>query len=44
MFDLGFYPRRTKGKVIVLFVDDPQDKIPLGPITRSLNQPPTSLI
>lgn len=40
MFDLGFYPRRTKGKVIVLFVDDPQDKILLGPITHPVNQPP----
>lgn len=44
MFDLGFYPRRTKGKVIVLFVDDPQDKIPLGPVTQPLSQPPPSLI
>lgn len=40
MFDLGLYPRRTKGKVIVLFVDDPQDKIPLGPVTQPLNQSP----
>jgi len=44
MFDLGFYPRRAKGKVIVLFVDDPQDKIPLGPITQPLNQPQAKLI
>jgi len=32
MFDLGFYPKHTKGKVLVLFIDDPDDKIPLGPI------------
>jgi len=44
MFDLGFYPRRTKGKVIVLFVDDPQDKIPLGPVTHPLDQPAPALI
>lgn len=44
LFDLGFYPQRTQGKVIVLFVDDPQDKIPLGPIVYPVNQPPSSLI
>jgi len=44
MFDLGFYPRHAKGKVIVLFVDDPQDKIPLGPITQPLNIPQPKLI
>lgn len=44
MFDLGFYPRRTKGKVIVLFVDDSQDKVPLGPITNLLNLPRPQLI
>ena len=32
MHDLGYYPKATKGKTIVLFVDDPQDRIPLGPI------------
>ncbi|MDZ7587077.1 MAG: hypothetical protein U0946_04925 [Patescibacteria group bacterium] len=44
MFDLGFYPRRTKGKVIVLFVDDPDDQIPLGPVTQPLNLPQPQLI
>jgi hypothetical protein len=33
MHGLGLYPKRTKGKTIVLFVDDPQNKIPLGPVT-----------
>lgn len=32
MHDLGFYPKKTKGKTIVLFVDDPDNKIPLGPV------------
>lgn len=44
MFDLGFYPRRTQGKVLVLFIDDPQDKIPLGQVTQPLHQlPPVSI-
>lgn len=33
MHDLGFYPKRTKGKTIILFVDDPDNSIPLGPVT-----------
>ncbi|MFH0943358.1 MAG: hypothetical protein V1810_04245 [Candidatus Beckwithbacteria bacterium] len=44
MADLGLYPKKTKAKVIILFVDDPQDNIPLGPLTHSFNQPVPSLI
>ena len=33
MHGLGLYPKRTKGKTIVLFVDDPENSIPLGPVT-----------
>ena len=25
-------PKYTKGKVIIFFVDDPENKIPLGPV------------
>ncbi len=32
MAGLGFLPKKTKGDVVVLFVDDPEDTIPLGPI------------
>ena len=32
MADLDFYPKTTKGKVIVLFVDDPDNQVPLGPV------------
>jgi hypothetical protein len=32
MHDLGFYPQRTKGRVVLLFVDDPENKVPLGPV------------
>jgi hypothetical protein len=39
MHDLGYYPKKHKGKTIVLFVDDPEDKIPLGPITRNMSLP-----
>jgi len=35
MHDLGFYPKKTKGKIILLFVDDPDDKIPLGPVSHA---------
>ena len=44
MADLGLYPKKTKGKVIILFVDDPQDQVPLGPLTHSLDKPAPSLI
>lgn len=40
MYDLGLYPKKTKGQVLVLFVDDPKDEIPLGPATRLIDQPP----
>jgi len=34
MNDLDFYPKRTKGKTIILFIDDPDNQIPLGPIKQ----------
>ncbi|MCX6816864.1 MAG: hypothetical protein NTZ93_03295 [Candidatus Beckwithbacteria bacterium] len=40
MVDLGLYPKNTKGKVIVLFVDDPHNEVPLGPVTHSAGKPP----
>ncbi|MEK7513342.1 MAG: hypothetical protein AAB430_03610 [Patescibacteria group bacterium] len=36
MYDLGFYPKKTAGKTILLFVADPEDKVPLGPVTAPL--------
>ena len=39
MADLGYYPKRTKGKTIILFVDDPDNQIPLGPVKRPLTAP-----
>ena len=35
MHDLGFYPTKTKGKILLLFIDDPDDKIPLGPLNHA---------
>ncbi len=32
MADLGFYPKYTRGDVVVLFLDDPENKVPLGPL------------
>jgi len=32
MDSVGFYGEATKGEVIMLFVDDPDNKVPLGPI------------
>jgi hypothetical protein len=32
MYDLGFYPKTHEGRVLLLFVDDPKNKVPLGPI------------
>lgn len=32
MYDLGWYPKKTKGKVMMLFLDDPINSIPLGPV------------
>lgn len=37
MHDLGYYPKKHKGKTIVFFIDDKEDKIPLGPVTRNLS-------
>ena len=39
MSDLGFYPKTHEGRVLLLFVDDPENKIPLGPIIQPLNRP-----
>ncbi|MEA3355018.1 MAG: hypothetical protein U9Q63_00855 [Patescibacteria group bacterium] len=39
MYDLGYYPKKHKGKTIVLFIDDQDNKIPLGPIARNLSKP-----
>lgn len=36
MHDLGFYPKRTKGKTIILFIDDPENQVPLGPVDHHL--------
>ncbi len=35
MAALGFLPRETKGKVVVLYLDDPGNSIPLGPLNLS---------
>ncbi|MFC1627148.1 hypothetical protein ACFL18_01155 [Patescibacteria group bacterium] len=43
MYDLGFYPKKHKGRTIVLFIDDPDNQVPLGPVTKHLKAPePTS--
>lgn len=39
MHSLGLYPQHKKGQVYVMFVDDPDEKIPLGPITQPLSKP-----
>jgi len=38
LLGLGGGPRR--GKVLLLFVDDPQDQIPLGPVKASMQLAP----
>jgi len=37
MYDLGFYPKRHKGKTIILFINDKDNKIPLGPIKQPIH-------
>lgn len=32
MEGLGFYPKYTRGDVVILFLDDPKNEVPLGPI------------
>lgn len=32
MAGLGWYPKKTKGKMILLFLDDPGNTVPLGPV------------
>ena len=39
MHDLGFYPKKTKGKTIVLFLDDPDNEVPLGPVKHPFSAP-----
>ncbi len=39
MYDLGFYPTKHKGQTLVLFINDPLNKVPLGPVTEPLNAP-----
>ena len=34
MTALGFYPQKTRGKILFLYLDDPGNSIPLGPLTR----------
>jgi hypothetical protein len=43
MFDLGFYPKKTKGRVVVLFIDDPENNIPLGPVRYRGTKPPAEV-
>ncbi len=38
MYDLGFYPKTHEGRVLLLFVDDPENKVPLGPVEYPLNK------
>lgn len=33
MHELGFYPGKTRGNVVVLYLDDPGNEVPLGPLT-----------
>lgn len=33
MAALGYYPKMAKGNVIVLFLDDPEDRVPLGSLS-----------
>lgn len=44
MHELGFYPKTHEGRVLLLFVDDPENKVPLGPITQPLNRPEPKLV
>lgn len=37
---LGLNVGKQKGPVIMFFVDDPQDKVPLGPLEYNLENPP----
>jgi len=39
MFDLGFYPQKHKGKVLVLFLNDPDNQIALGPVLKHRSAP-----
>lgn len=34
MNDLGFYPKTHEGRVLLLFLDDPNNQVPLGPVSR----------
>ncbi len=43
MKSLDLHQGPRKGDVIIFFVDDPENKVPLGPIEYNLNQPPPTL-
>lgn len=38
MRSLDLTGKKSKGKVLIYFVDDPENKVPLGPITKKLGQ------
>jgi hypothetical protein len=40
MHHLGLYPKKTSGQVVLLFVDDPANKIPLGPVNYPVQLKP----
>jgi hypothetical protein len=44
MHDLDFYPKTHEGRVLLLFVDDPDNKVPLGPVNYPVNRPQPKLI
>lgn len=44
MHDLGFYPKKTAGRTILLFIDDPDNQVPLGPVTAPLFKSKPTLI
>lgn len=39
MAALGWYPKQTKGKMMILFLDDPAGTVPLGPVTAKEGRP-----
>jgi len=39
IYELGFYPTKHKGRTIIFFIDDKDNKIPLGPIKYPTHVP-----
>lgn len=37
MADLGFYPQKSKGRVLILFINDSFNFVPLGPVIQDVN-------